>query len=194
MEMDAVLTLYRVRTLDDIDGLKEDIAELESKVKISISQCKVPAFVGELAGTAMDILVSEPVKALLAAAGVGRILWSIVRRVKNAGKSLRIGKELVRLMLAAKVCDEVSLETGLDDCRVWGPMEAEPLSGIIADSLDDWDGATSPVAYFMCIVVPVPRKRVRTLWYLLGSGGVLYGSWKTQTLRERVPEFLRPDE
>jgi len=198
METDTILTLYRVPDPSEIKDLNIHIARLDSKVTITVSQEKVPAVVGDLAGIATTILLSDPVQALTTAAEIGALLWGIVKSAKAAGKYLRIGKSLVRPMIAAKASDDISKEysskiVNIGNGHVWGPMEAEPKAGSIMNCYDDWDSATSPVAYFMGITFPIPRERVRTLWYLLGAGGKLCGSWETQTLRERVPEFLRPD-
>lgn len=197
MEQESTLTIYRMGRPEEIEGISASLDLLREKTHIIVTQKKVPAVVGELAGTATEILLSDPVQALKSAVEIGILLWGIIKAAKNMGKYLRIGKGIVVPLLAAKAHEDV-LKDGLpegayfDEARVWGPMEAEPTGGFAMDCSIEWDGATSPVAYFMGIAIARPKQRVRMFWYLLGAGGNVCASWTTQTLRERVPEFIRP--
>jgi hypothetical protein len=196
MENDALLTIYQTATLSEIEGAEDAVHLLENKTSVSLSRSKEPAVLGELAGWAQQMLLSDPAQSGIAAAEIGAILWAIIKAAKRAGKHLRVGKGLVKPLLLAIVGEnEESGDTKvsvLSNSVVWGPMAAEPLGGLALQGTQDWDGATDPLAYFMAIVSPRPRNRVRTVWYLLSSGGQLCGSWVTQTYRERLPEFLRP--
>ena len=71
-------------------------------------------------------------------------------------------------------------------------MDAEPMFGGVMSCLEGWDEATTPIAYFIGIVIQRPNGRSKTLWYLFGAGGHLCAAWTTQTLTERLPDFLKP--
>ena len=195
---DCVLTIYRLRDVSEITGLSDSLDQLRSQTEVRLAKEHVPAVAGELVGIATEILLSPSVQALTTAAELGALLWGSIKCVKVAGKYLRIGKGLVRFLLAAKAREELETEgeagaAGLADGVVWGPMETEPLSGFALECGFDRDGQ-SPTAYFMAIAVSRPKQRVRTIYYLLGADGEVCASWSTQTLRDRVPEFLRPPE
>jgi len=195
---DASLTIYKTRNIGEIEGLDEIITSLQSKTPISIDQLKVPAVVGELAGIATDILLSDPLQAIITAVEVGGLLWGIVQLAKRAGKHIRIGKGIARPILLSKAHEEIknqhpSEQIDFETIKVWGPMAAEPMEGNITECYKSWDEATDPIGYFMGIIIPRPRNRAKTLWYLLGAGGELCGSWATQTFIDRLPDFIKPN-
>lgn len=189
---DRILSIYRLSDINEVEGLEASLDQLKQYTQVHVSQRYVPAVAGELAGTITDILLSSQVQAVTTAAELGALLWGTIKCIKAAGKYLRLKKGIVRPLLAAKVQEEIGPEdVGLASGVVWGPMDAEILFG--PGRGFDRDGQT-PAAYFMAIAVPRPKHRVRTIYYLLGSDGEICASWSTQTLRDRVPEFLRPIE
>lgn len=194
----ASLLLYQVNDPKHVPGLVEALEELRAYTKAEIRPRQLPAVSGELAGYAIDILISEPVQALTNLAALGAILWKIIDLAKKAGKRIFIGKGSAKLLVAARAKDDLvndspSEEVSFESFRVWGPMEAELKDGPIIECVKQYDEAVGPVAYLTAIAIARPRNRVRTTWYLLGAEGRVCGSWTTQTLADRVPEFLRPE-
>ncbi len=193
----ASLLLYQVADPKIVPGLPEALEELKSHTKVTVRTAEVPAVAGELAGWATEILVSIPVQALVNAATLGVVLWKIIGLIRKAGKKTFLGKEIVLPLLASKAKEDfgedlLNDEENPDAIRVWGPMEAEMISGPLTECIEEYEEAFGPIAYFMAIAVARPQNRVRTTYYILGAGGKLCGSWTTQTFSERVPEFLRP--
>ena len=103
---------------------------------------------------------------------------------------------MVKPLLLSKLKSETSIDyqtdnLDLEESFVWGPMETDPISGFAEVLNKGWDGATCPIGYFMAVVVPRDRDRIRTFWYLLSASGEVVSAWTTQTLAERVPDFLK---
>ena len=196
IEAEFSLTIYRLRELNEIENLSDRIDELRYQgANVTLMREDIPAVVGELAGIATKILLSTPAQALVNLVAIGNILWDIIKLVKNAGKRMRIGKKLVKPLIVAKAME--SIESQLENAterinraKVFGPMEAEPEAGAVKICYESWDQAMDPVAYFMALALPIPRGRVKTLWYLLCAGGDLVASWQTQTFSERVLDFF----
>lgn len=191
---DSTLTIYRLRDVNEVAGLRASLSPLNTYAQVHLSKGRVPAVAGDLAGILTEILLSPQVQALTTAAELGALLWATIKCVKAAGKYLRIGKGLVKYLLAAKAQEQLGAQdTGLTAAVVWGPMDVELLSGFALSCGFDRDGQAPP-AYFMAIAVPRPNQRVRTIYYVLGADGEICASWSTQTYRDRLPEFLRPPE
>mgnify|MGYP000672149023 CR=1 FL=1 len=199
IEAEFSLTIYRLRELNEIENLSDRIDELRYQgADVTLMKEYIPPFVGELTGIATKILLSTSAQALVNLVAIGKILWDIIKLVKNAGKRMRIGKKLVKPLIVAKAMENIESQlenaTEINRAKVFGPMEAEPEAGAVKICYESWDQAMDPVAYFMALALPIPRGRVRTLWYLLCAGGDLVASWRTQTFSERVPDFLRPND
>jgi hypothetical protein len=99
---DNVLTVYRLRDVNEVEGLRASLNQLHPLVQVHRSTRRVPAAAGDLAGLVTDILVSPQVQALTTAAELGALLWGTVKCIKAAGKYLRLGKELVSYLLTAR--------------------------------------------------------------------------------------------
>jgi hypothetical protein len=185
---DNVLSIYRLHDVNDVDGLPASLDQLNPYAQVHVSKRPVPAVAGDLAGIVTDILLLPHVQALTTAAELGALLWGMIKCVKAAGKHLRLGKGIVRHLVAATAkktleADDTELASGI----AWGPMDAELISGFDLKWGFDRDGEV-PVAYFMAIAVPRPNER----YYILSADGEIYASWSTQTFSDRLPEFLRP--
>ncbi len=190
------LTLYQVENMDDIAGLEEAISELNKIAEIKVEQIEVSAVVGELAGVATDIILSVPVQLTLGTYTIGHLLWEIITLMKNAGKYLRVGKDAAKAIIAYHAGNDIKKEhtsenIEFENSRIYGPMEADPRFGVSMSCLEGYDQATSPIAYFVGVVMDRPNQRSKTLWYLLGSGGNLCSSWSTQTFTENLPNFMK---
>jgi hypothetical protein len=193
---DNVLTIYQLDDLNALPEIKDEMLKLQKLITIEVKQRHVPAVVGELAGMATKILLSDPMQAFATAVEIGGILWAIILSAKKAGKSLRIGKGMVKALLLSKLKDETSIgnqteKLEFEEAFVWGPMETDPVSGFANELSKGWDGATCPIGYFMAVVIPRDRDRIRTFWYLLSASGEVSSSWTTQTMADRVPDFLK---
>ena len=189
--MDATLTIYRLRNVGEIPKLQELLDQLGSHAEVRLSKRRTPAVAGELAGQLLEILLLPEVQAIATAAALGDLLWKIINHVRAAGKYLRIGKGIVKSVLLADAKQKLEEDGSLEDAIVWGPMEVVVLPGFDLKPGFDRDGET-PEAYFLAIAIPRSKQRVRTVYYLLSADGEIRASWWTQTLVQRIPEFLRP--
>jgi hypothetical protein len=198
---DRLLLIFIYRTtradLEPDEGAL--LGELEAISEVSVEEVEVSAVVGDLAGTAMSILTSPEATALATLIQIGTPLWILVRKLRSRNRSVVVDKIGARALAAAAVSDEVrkdppdrSINEAFGLAKIWGPMEAEPIVGFSADWFVN-DGASIPSAHFTAIAVPWHRNRVRTYWYVISDGGELCSAWWTQTMRERVPDFLRPN-
>lgn len=178
----------------DVAGLSELLEEIRPVAKVDTSTHHVPAVVGELAGTALKILISQPAQAILALVAFGELLWKIIDFLRKRGKKLLISKELATPLVANKAMEDLGNEfkESSDSVRIWGPMEAQLTDGPVVNCIEEYKEAFGPMGYFIAIAITRPNNRIKTIYYLLGAGGKLCGSWTTQTLSERVPDFLRP--
>ena len=195
----ALLTIYQLEDVQAIEGLKDRIDELGKHISVDVRREHAPAVVGELAGMAVDLLMSPPVQVTLSSIAVGQIIWQIIDLARRAGKKLHIEKPIAKLLVATKAIEaekETFPNEEIDPKRivVYGPMDAEPESGFAEQCFELWDSASAPVAHFMAVVFPRPRNRVRTVWYLFSGGGDVCASWSTQTFSERLPDFLNPNK
>jgi hypothetical protein len=194
-EMESALLIYKSTRSSVEPEVAEALRQLE-QTSVSIEEAHVPAVVGNLAGTAINILLSPEGQALANLIQIGTPLWFVVRAAARAGRRVFVHKKAAGPLAAAAMKEELNQQGSTKDLdfsksKVWGPMEAEPLVGFSPDSFAN-DGASSPAAYFVAIAMQWPCSRVRTYWYVVTDRGELACAWWTQTLRERVPEFLQP--
>ena len=181
-----------------IPGLAEVLEEMKPHSNVKIKTDHIPAVIGEFAGMATEIVLSDYSQALLNAAALGAILWKAIELIKKAGKRIVIGKEIVLPLVASKAEenfeDEFSAARGNEESiRVWGPMAAELTDGPFSAFDMECEQNLGEEAYFMAMSVALPRNRVKTIYYILGGKGEILSSWTTQTFSERVPDFLRPN-
>lgn len=186
--------VHTTNELSEVPGLLDLIEELRVHSDVRIEHTEVRAVAGELAGAALDILISQPVQAILNAAALGTLLWKVIDLLRRGGKKLLISKDLVLPLVVSKTKDDLGIDFdgNLDSIKIWGPMKASIKDGPVANCLEEYKEALGSLAFFMAIAVSMPNNRVKTIYYLLGAGGKVCGTWTTQTLSERVPEFLRP--
>lgn len=189
------ILIHKTGKVGDVEGLLGAIEDLRAHADVRIEQTRVSAVAGELAGVALDILISQPAQAILNAAAFGALLWKVIELLRKAGKKLLISKDLVLPLAASKAKDDLGedFSANPESIKIWGPMAASIEEGSALDCLEEYREALGPLAYFMAIAVLVPNNRVKTTYYLLGAGGKVCATWTTQTLFDRVPEFLRPE-
>jgi len=188
------ILVHQTKEASSIPGLLEAIKEVKEHSEVQLDYSKTPAVAGELAGTALSILIAQPTQALLNAAALGALLWNVIDILRKAGKKLFITKELAIPLIACRAQDELGSDfsDSPESVRIWGPMEAEITDGPFVNCIEEYEEALGPIGYFMAISASKPNNRVKTTYYLLAAGGKLCGSWTTQTFSERVPDFLRP--
>ena len=188
------ILIHKTNDISDVAGLPETIDEIIAFAEVKTSTGHVPAVAGELAGSALEILLSPTTQGLLNAAALGALLWKTIELLRKAGKKLLISKDLTIPLVACKAKAELGreFEENSENVRIWGPMEAEITDGPAATCIEEYEEALGPKAYFVAFSIARRNNRVKTTYYLLGAGGKLCGSWTTQTDSERVPEFLRP--
>lgn len=197
MNDDAEITIYQFSDPSKIPGLEKHIDQLRSVTGITTSTYHESAYLGQLAGDAFQIVLSDPVQGIKNIVEIGLILWGIVGTLKAAGKKLRIGKKLVPPLLVSEAQrssnenDSISLD-GCGEPVFWGPMIVTNPEGFAKKLLDDYVEECSPEGYFMAIVMAKPNGRAQTRWYLLSADASICASWKTQTLDTKLPDFLRP--
>jgi len=195
MNEEGIITIFQTKTLDEIPELAEHIKNLEAKTSTEITIIDEPAVLGEFGGRAIDIILSDPIQAAKSAVEIGILLWGIVKIVKAAGKVIQFGKKIARYLLFAKlnadyVDDQGSKEMLLEEAKIWGPMEIDPIGGSLFEQFTP--SIEGPFAFLMAIVIPIQRKRARTFWYIIRTDGEILTSWRTQTFIERLPDFLKP--
>jgi hypothetical protein len=183
------ITIFRTCRSELESDLDGRLSELENLGEVTVSHERYPAAIGELAGEAVQILTSDSVQAFTTLAEIGGLIWATLRALREAGKYFDIGKTEAKAIAAHKTGDEIDTDV-VPTPVVWGPMEARPESGIPREHLVE----TNPGMFFVAVVTPRANERARTYWYLVTKEGDISVSWHTQTLRERLPDFLNPDQ
>jgi hypothetical protein len=183
--------------LDDIPEVQAYISQLQEYDTIEINYFHQSAVAGELAGMAVDILMSKEVQITLSSIAMGQILWQMIQTLKKLGKRFSISSKTAKLIALFKTEEDVKKQrksVEVSNYLVYGPMSAEldiDLSTLCANEdtqSDDMYFST----YFLAVVFPRPKGRVKTIWYLFQHSGDILASWSTQTLAERMPNFLNP--
>lgn len=190
----AKLTIFCLNEVSEVTGLKDELEKLGALSEINIQKNDFPAAFGELAGQAIQILISDPVQAITTAVTLGDIFYSIIKLIKKSGKRLRIDKELAKLLALAKLSEKQSEEkqiNNIEDSVVWGPMLIEPLEGfLLKESEDRGYDASGDKSFLIAIALPKEPRTIRTIWQIISVDGTRLTSWATQTLAERVPDFF----
>lgn len=192
---EAALLIFQTTRRQAEPDLRDTLTQVEA-LGGRIKETRLPAVHGELAGTALQVLLSEPVQAFINAIELGGAFWLAIAAARRVGRKVWVGKPAARVMGAAKVESELLKElrgqrASRSEIVVWGPMHAEPIAGF-KDTYFFQDVAGTATVHLVAFVVPWPNRRARTYWYLISDSGELCASWYTQTLRSRLPDFLKP--
>lgn len=193
----ATITIFRTSSLEDMPILNDYINQLEKNTKVQLHSEHMPAVVGELAGKAIQIILSDPIQAVKNAAEIGILLWGVLKAIKSVGKHVHLTKKAGRLLLLSKSKEDAISEgryneISFEKARVWGPMEIDSVKGPLFEYLSSEVEALVPFAMLMAVIVPIKGDRARTYWNILKADGEILGSWTTQTLISRLPDFLKP--
>lgn len=190
--MGAKLTIFCLNEVSEVTGLKDELDKFGALSEINIQKNDFPAAFGELAGQAIQILISDPVQAITTAVTLGDIFYNIIKLIKKSGKRLRIDKELAKLLALSKLSEKKEKQIyNIEDSVVWGPMLIEPLEGfLLKESEDHGYDASGDKAFLIAIAIPKEPRRIRTIWQIISVDGTRLTSWATQTLAERVPDFF----
>lgn len=189
-----VLTVYKFSSgeIDGTAGLRDALLELSSVVETETREEHIPAAT-DLWGEAAEILLSDSVAAIAAAAAIGDLLWKIIKILKSAGKRISVHKAAIPYLVPAKLrADGDADDESLPRAKVWGPMVVHLDEGSLLGGHQCTLDAEGNEGYLIAVAMPKEPRRVRTRWMIMSSDGEILLSWVTQTLVERVPEFLRP--
>lgn len=196
--MNNAVTIFRTENIDDVPGLSGLIDNLKDKISVETISGHESAVIGpEFAGPVVDIILSDPIQAAKNSAEIGFILWETIKVIKSVGKHLHLDKLIAKLLIIAKSkveCEQKSRsdENSFEKAIFWGPMEIDSFGGTLIDQYPPKIYEILPFAYLMAVIIPIHRGRARTYWYILRADGEILASWRTQTLVERLPDFLKP--
>ncbi|MEH0673053.1 hypothetical protein [Vibrio owensii] len=191
------IRIFKTSHLDDIPEIQNYLSQLQELDAIEIDYFHQSAVAGELAGMAVDILMSKEVQITLSSIAMGQLLWKIVETLKKLGKQFSISSKTAKLIALFKTQEAVQKQNesvAVNDYLVYGPMSAEldvDLSTLCANEDTQSDDMYFS-SCFLAVVFPRPRGRVKTIWYLFQHSGDILASWSTQTLADRMPDFLNP--
>jgi hypothetical protein len=184
-----LLLIYRSRREEAEPTLRAALGDAES-AGLEVTEVGLPAAVGNLAGTAISVLVSSPVQAFLNVVALGAVVLGIIKAARGVGRRLLVSKDAARYLGAERASKCVALDPPRepfepDAVSVIGPMAAVPLIGFPPETCESTEFSGSRVS-LVAFAFPWHRKRVRTYWYLISDTGDTISSWYTQTLSERL--------
>lgn len=121
------MTIYRLRRKEIDPALSDAVSRLEEAAEVEVTEKRVPAVAGQLAGEAIQILLSDPVQAFTTAAEIGALIWGIIKAARAAGKHLSVGPKEAKAMAASESKEKVDKDPYLKpEPLIWGPMVAVP--------------------------------------------------------------------
>ncbi|HIF9309360.1 TPA: hypothetical protein ACX6RK_001573 [Photobacterium damselae] len=192
------ICVYQTDDLDKLSEIQPYLNKLKELEDVKIEYFHQSAIVGELAGTAADILMSKEVQLTLSTIAVGQVLWQLIGILKKLGKKFSISHNTAKRIALFKTNEAIEScgeKSDVSNYLVYGPMTAEldiELSSLCVNDDTDSDDAYFDTC-FLAVVFPRPRDRVKTIWYLFQHSGEILASWSTQTYADRMPEFLNPN-
>nr|WP_321281176.1 hypothetical protein [uncultured Vibrio sp.] len=192
------ICVYQTDDLDELSEIQPYLNKLKELETVEIEYFHQSAVVGELAGTAVDILMSKEVQITLSTIAVGQILWQLIGTLKSLGKKFSISHNTAKRIALFKTNEAIvsrGEKSEVSNYLVYGPMTAEldiDLSSLCANEDIESDDMYFDTC-FLAVVFPRPRERVKTIWYLFQHSGEILASWSTQTYANRMPDFLNPN-
>ncbi len=192
------ICVYQTDDLDELSEIQPYLNKLKELETVEIEYFHQSAVVGELAGTAVDILMSKEVQITLSTIAVGQVLWQLIGTLKSLGKKFSISHNTAKRIALFKTNEAIvsrGEKSEVSNYLVYGPMTAEldiDLSSLCANEDTESDDMYFDTC-FLAVVFPRPRERVKTIWYLFQHSGEILASWSTQTYANRMPDFLNPN-
>lgn len=192
------ICIFQTDNLDELSEIQPYLEKLKELEDVRIEYFHQSAVAGELAGMAVEILMSKEVQIALSSVAVGQILWQMLGGLKKLGKKFSITSNTAKLIALFKTSEAIQTDRediDVKDYLVYGPMTAEldvDLSVLCANEDTESDEMYFDTC-FLAVVFPRPRQRVKTIWYLFQHTGDILASWSTQTYAERMPDFLNPN-
>ncbi len=200
----ARLTLFQTESLDEIYEIKTDIKKIKKILKVKEEKEHISAVVGELAGTAVNIIMSPEVQTALTIIGLidlGDRAWNLIKNLNKTNKHFDFDKEFASALVVSKAIKKYKKMYSTEystfnpnKIKTIGIMEAEPeskkLNSICFKDFDD-EGLGDSGIYFMGVVIKRPNKRSITFWFIIRNDGKICSSWTTQTYTKNLPKHLR---
>lgn len=109
MESDLVIYRSTERDLQAEEALTHAFARVQA-FGGKVRRRDYPTAYGQLAGAAIEVLLSPPVQAFINAVEIGSVLWLLVRAARTAGWRIRVSKQASKSLAAAKVAEELRLK------------------------------------------------------------------------------------
>lgn len=198
------ITIFKTETIKEIPEIINDFTKLKEQFNLKEEQEHISAVVGELAGTAVNILMSPEVQVPLTILGLkslGDDLWKLIKKLQNTNKVYDLDKEFAKALIVSRSLKKYQKDykkeyqlLSPDAIKMIGIMEAEPennkLSKICYKNFDD-EGLGDSGIYFMGVVIKRPNDRSITYWHIIRNDGKICSSWITQTYTKNLPNHLQ---
>ncbi len=197
----ATITIFQTKSLNEIPNAELTIKQINTH-SVEIKNKYESAVIGELAGEAIEIILSKPVQTILSIAGIldlGNRVWELTKSIDKAGRICHVDKEFASALVLAKAIKKYKKmypeefnDLHPDNIKTIGIMDASPTSSKLSNiCYKDFDDEGREVVYFMGVVIKRPNSRSLTLWYIIRADGKICSSWETQTFTDRLPVEYR---
>ena len=199
------LTIFQTQSLKEIPKVRKTFKDIKKKnYKIEKENEHISAVVGELAGEAINLIMSPQTQLALSIIGlldIGNRSWKLIKQLKTYNKHFDFDKEFAHSLVLTKAIKTYKEEYNdeypdllPDNIKYIGPMESEPISNklinICYKNFED-EGLGDSGIYFMGIVIKRPNKHSITYWYIIRNDGKICSSWSTQTFTKTLPKHLQ---
>lgn len=197
----ATITIFQTKSLNEIPHAEMAIKQISTH-SVEINNKFESAVIGELAGEAIEIILSEPVQTILSIAGIldlGNRVWELIKSIDKTGKVCHTDKEFANALVLAKAIKTYKKtypkefhDLHPNNIKTIGIMDANPISNKLSNiCYKDFDDEGREVVYFMGVVIKRPNNRSLTLWYIIRADGKICSAWETQTFTDRLPVEYR---
>jgi hypothetical protein len=198
------LTIFQTQSLKEIPKVKKTVKKMKKYYNIKKNKEEIPAVVGEFAGEAINLIMSENFQTALTILGLvelGNKSWELIKNIKISKKHFDFDKNFAYALVlskALKIYKKVYREeyNTLEPSKIKyiGPMEIYTISKKLTKScyknFED-EGLADSGVYFIGIVIKRPNKRSITYWFIIRNDGKICSSWSSQTLTKTLPKHLQ---
>ena len=186
----SYLTIFKTTSIDNIPKLKQELSKLDKLTNITVKKEEIPAVVGNLAGDAINILLSSPIQVPLTLYALGEIILKMIEILKQNNKSYDLSGEFAKSIIMSKALKEYKKsypneysKINNKNIKIIQMMEAEPISKKLsrqcisktAEEIDD-----DEINYFMGVCLNMPNNNTIIFWYILRNDGKTCTSWSTE--------------